>query len=120
MRRDAQRGEGKLGFLIALIVVGLAIFLGIKVIPVRVTAYHFKDVLRQEARMGAVRNEDSTIRDRIMVQAADLEIPLDEKNLTIRRTPSNMIIRAKYEQPIDLKFTTYVYKFNVEERAPLW
>jgi hypothetical protein len=31
-----------------------------------------------------------------------------------------MIITARYEQPIDLKVTTYVYEFNAKERAPLF
>jgi hypothetical protein len=31
-----------------------------------------------------------------------------------------MVISAKYEQTIDLKVTKYVYKFDHEERAPLF
>ena len=31
-----------------------------------------------------------------------------------------MIITAKYEQTIDLKFTKYVFKFDQKERAPLF
>jgi hypothetical protein len=31
-----------------------------------------------------------------------------------------MIIRASYERPIDLKVTTYVFRFDAEERAPLF
>ena len=30
------------------------------------------------------------------------------------------LAREAYEQAIDLKFTTYVYRFNAEERAPLF
>jgi hypothetical protein len=31
-----------------------------------------------------------------------------------------MVISATYEQPIDLKITTYVYKFAETEKAPLF
>ena len=31
-----------------------------------------------------------------------------------------MIITATYEHPIDLKVTTYVYKFDETEKAPLF
>jgi hypothetical protein len=118
-RRD-QRGEGRLGFMITLIVVAVAIFLGIKVIPVRVTAYEFRDVLREEARYGAVRDSDEVVVKRILDKAAELAVPLEKKNLSVKRTETQMIITAKYEQPIDLKVTTYVYRFNATEKAPLF
>jgi hypothetical protein len=38
----------------------------------------------------------------------------------MERTSHEMIISAKYEQTIDLKVTKYVYKFDHEERAPLF
>lgn len=116
----SQRGEGRAGFLIALLIVGVAFFVGIKVLPVRVNAYNFRDVLREEARMGAIRNSDSIVKERIMDRALDLEIPLRPEDLSVIRTRAKMIITAKYEQPIDLKVTTYVYKFNAKEEAPLF
>jgi hypothetical protein len=106
--------------MITLIIVGVAIFLGVKVIPVRIAAYEFRDVLREEARYGAVRNSDEVVTKRILQKAAELEIPLQKKHLTVRRTPAQMIISATYEQPIDLKVTTYVYKFDETEKAPLF
>jgi len=120
MNRNDERGEGRLGLLVAVIVVGVAIFVGAKVIPVRITAYEFRDVLRQEARMGAVRDSDGAVRQRIMRQAKELEIPLEKMNLDVRRTQTKIIITARYEVPIDLKVTTYIYKFDVTERAPLF
>jgi len=115
-----ERGEGRIGFLISVIVVGIAIFLGVKIIPVRIDAYEFRDTLREEARYAAVRHDDKTVADRIMQKAKELEIPLRRKNLKLHRTTGEIIIQAAYEQPIDLKVTTYVYKFDVKEKAPLF
>lgn len=120
MKLGNQRGEGRAGFLIALLIVGVAAFVGIKVIPVRINAYNFRDVLREEARMGAVRNSDAVVKERIMDRALDLEIPILPEDLSVTRTKAKMIISAKYEQPIDLKLTTYMYKFNAKEEAPLF
>jgi hypothetical protein len=108
------------GLVIGLALVGIAIFLGAKFIPVKVAAYEFRDTIREECRLGAVRSTDAAVRKRIMEKAAELEIPLKGKNLTIQRTPSRMIITARYEQPIDLKVTTYVYRFDHKEKAPLF
>ena len=117
--RSHERGEGRLGLLITLVVAGAAIFLGVKIIPVRITAYEFRDVLREECRYGAVRDEDSKVVKRILDRAQELEIPLDQKNLSVKRTSKEMVISARYEQPIDLKVTTYTYRFDETEKAPL-
>ena len=118
MNRNAQRGEGRVGFLVALVAAGVIIFLGVKIIPVRITAYEFRDTLREEARYGAVRDDEAKVIKRILDKADELEIPLERKNLTVKRTPGEIVVRATYEQPIDLKVTTYVYRFDAKERAP--
>jgi cell division protein FtsL len=115
-----QRGEGRLGLLISLVILGIAIFLAVKIIPVRVNAYQFKDFMRQECRFAAVRQQDNQVAQRILTKAEELGIPLEKQNLKLQRTTSEMIISASYEQPIDLKVTTYVYRFNATERAPLF
>jgi type III secretion system FlhB-like substrate exporter len=119
-RTDKQKGEGRVGFIIALIIVAVVVFLGIKIVPVRISAYEFRDTLREEARYAAVRNDDAKVAKRIMEKAQELEIPLKRDQLKIRRTTGEMIITAYYNQPIDLKVTTYVYKFKAKEKAPLF
>ena len=57
---------------------------------------------------------------RIMDKALELELPFNAKDLKIKRSAGEMIIKASYEQEVDLKFYTYVYKFSTEERAPLF
>jgi hypothetical protein len=109
-----------LGLLVAIAVVGIAIFLGVKIIPVRVNAYQFRDFLDEECRFAAVRGSDAEVAKRIVEKARELEIPLEKKRLTLERTRNEMIIACSYEQPIDLKLTTYVYKFDHKYRAPLF
>jgi hypothetical protein len=118
--RKGQRGEGRLGFIVALALVGSAVFLGVKIIPVRVTAYQFRDFLDEECRFAAVRGSDTEVAKRIYDKARELEIPLTKEKLHLERTRSQMIIACTYEQPIDLKLTTYVYKFDHTYKAPLF
>lgn len=114
-----QRGEGRVGFVIALFVFASLLFVGIKVVPVHVTAYQFREALREEARFAAAYKKDARdVARRIMEHAEAMEVPLEPKNLSIRRTRSEVIINASYEQPIDLKVTTYTYRFNAEQRNP--
>ena len=117
--RSSERGEGRLGLIVALALLGVAFFVGIKIIPVRVNAYEFRDFMRDQARFASnIQNEE--IRKRIIEKAGELRIPLDKKNLRIFRSKNEVSIRATFEQPIDLKVSTYVYKFDAEEKAPLF
>jgi len=116
----SQRGEGRAGLFMALIVVGSAVFVGVKIIPVRVAAYEFRDVLREEARYGAIRNDNETVAQRIIERAEELEIPLARENVSVRRTINEITISASYQQTVDLKLTTYVYRFHATEKAPLF
>jgi hypothetical protein len=106
--------------MIALALLGAGIFVGVKIIPVRVNAYEFRDFIQEECRFAATRSRDEEIFKRVLDKAADLRLPLEKKNLHMQRTTHEMIISAKYEQTIDLKVTKYVYKFDHEERAPLF
>ena len=120
MSVHGQRGQGRFSLFVSLAVAAAAIFIAVKVIPVRITAYNFRDVLREEVRMGAVRADNAAVKRRILEQAEDLNIPLNPKNLKVQRNQRQITISASYEQPIDFKVTTYVYKFRATEKAPLF
>ena len=109
-----------MGLIIALAIFLIAGFLAIKVVPVRVNAYEFKETLREEAKYTSVHRNEREALERILEKAEALKIPVDAKNINIRRTKAEVIISAKYEQPIDLKVTTYVYKFDEKMSAPIF
>lgn len=119
-RRRSQRGEGRIGVLIAVVLVGVAIFVGMKIIPVRINSYEFLDFIREQARFGSAERDNAIIYERILKKAKDLDLPLEKKNLRVERTVSEMVISAKFVVPIDLKVTTYTYQFDHKERAPLF
>lgn len=119
-RNNLESGEGRIGLLISLAILGSGIFVGVKIIPVRINAYEFRDFIQEECRFAATRNHDEEIYKRVFDKAKELKLPLDKKNLHMERTGREMVISAKYEQTIDLKVTKYVFKFDHEERAPLF
>ena len=115
-----QKGEGRIGLLVSLVLLAAGIFVGVKIIPVRINAYEFSDFIEQECRFAAVRNQDSEVVKRLLDKAVQLEIPLKKKDLTVQRSAGEMIITASYELPIDLKVTVYTYHFYQREKAPLF
>ena len=118
--RYAERGEGRVGFIITLALFLVGVFLAIKIVPVRVDGYQFRDVLREEARYAAVHRNDEAVMERILDTAESMDIPLEKGNLKIRRSQVEIVISASYEKPVDLKFGTYTYRFDSEQKAPLF
>ena len=120
--RERERGEGRAGFLVALVLVGVGIFVLSRIVPVRIDGYQFRELLRDEARHAAVNgpSSDGATRTRIMDAAESMHIPLDNKDLRIERSQVRIVITANYEKPIDLKVGTYVYRFRGKEEAPLF
>ena len=118
--RYGERGEGRVGFIITLALFLVGVFLAIKIVPVRVDGYQFRDVLRDEARYAAVHRNDEAVMARILDTAESMNIPLEKGNLKIRRSQVEIVISASYEKPVDLKFGTYTYRFSSEQKAPLF
>jgi hypothetical protein len=115
-----QSGEGRLSFLIVLALFGAGVFVAVKIVPVRIDAYQFRETLRDEARYASVHPNDRDVRERILDKAQALDIPLQPDGLDISRTKTEVIIKASYEKPVDLKLTTFTYRFSAEQRAPLF
>jgi hypothetical protein len=116
----AQAGKGRLGLIVALALCCAGIYAGVKVIPVRIAAYEFRDTLREQARYGATKASNRQVAEEILAKARELHIPLAQDQLSIERTKNEIVISARYEQPVDLKLTTYMYRFDATERAPLF
>ena len=118
--RNSEHGNGRAGFLITLTLFVAGTFLAVKVVPVRIDGYKFRELMREEARNAAVHRNDSVIVQRLLDEAKSMEIPLQAADLTISRSTVAVTISAKYKRPIDLRVGTYVYKFNASEKAPLF
>ena len=115
-----ERGEGRTGFILTLAAFLVGVFLAVKIVPVRVDGYQFKEVLREEARQAAVHRNDSVVIERILATAESMNIPLERGDLAIRRTKVEVVISASYEKPVDLTLGTYTYRFHTEQKAPLF
>jgi hypothetical protein len=116
-----QRGEGRRGFIITLVLFLVLVFVLVKIVPVRVAGYQFREVLREEAKYAAAHgNDDATVRARVLDAADAMDIPLDKDDVHVRRTTVAVIVTARYEKPVDLKVLTYTYKFRSEQKAPLF
>ena len=120
MERRSERGEGRLGTLIGLVVLALTIYLGYKVIPVMVNAYAFRDYIEQETRFAALRNRDEEVVKRVLRKAQELELPVTAKGIRVNRTTSRFDIVVKYTIPIETPVYVYNWMFDERFSAPLF
>ena len=108
-RSDGERGEGRLGTLFALTLLAVLIYLGVKVVPVMVNTYAFRDFIQEEARYASVRKDDDEIRERVFRKARELDLPVEMKQIHTTRTSSRFDIGVRYSLPI----VTPVYTYNL-------
>jgi hypothetical protein len=116
----SERGEGRLGTLLGLCVLVLTVYLGFKVVPVMVNAYAFRDYIEQEARFAALQKKDEEVVKRVLRKAQELELPIQAKNIKVKRDQGHFDIAVKYTVPIATPIYTYNWDFDEKYRAPLF
>jgi hypothetical protein len=120
MASTRERGEGNFGTLVAIVIVALAAYAGVKTIPVMIDGYAFRDYLEEEARFAALRNKDEEVRTRVLRKAQELELPIGARNIAVTRGSTRFDIKVKYTVPIETPFYTYNWVFDEAISAPLF
>lgn len=119
-RIDSERGEGQMGTFFALFIVATLIYLGVKVVPVMITTYTFRDFLVEEARFAALKTKDEEIKKNVLRKAQELELPVGPGDIKINRTQSYCDIMVSYTIPIQTPIYTYNWAVSEQSRAPLF
>jgi hypothetical protein len=118
--RREERGEGRFGSFVALMVLLIAIYAGVKVVPVMVNSYAFRDFLEGEARFAALRKHDDEVKNRILRKAQELDLPIGPKEIIVNRTNVYFDVRVQYTVPIVTPVHTFNWDFDESIRAPLF
>jgi hypothetical protein len=107
----SQRGEGRLKAIIYLAILIVAVFVGIKIVPVYVAEYQLKDKITEQARFAVVnRYSDEQVKDSIFRTIQDLDIPAKREDVKVAATNHGLMITVNYSVPVDLVF----YKTELE------
>jgi len=120
MRRQvASRGEGRVGFFIAIIVVAAVIFAGSKFVPVYVASYDLKDTLRREVQSASLKSDKAIIAT-ILQKSKELKLPIGPKNIEATRTNAKFTLRVHFTTEMDMALFTYTFRFDEKQSAPLF
>src|SRR5262245_40944273 len=112
--RRSERGEGKLGCLFGLIVLGLAALVAFKMIPVKVKAAELRQVVVDEAKAAGTHNNEQ-IKGASMQKVYDTKLPVTEDDVKVTRANSQITVDVEYDVPID--FPGFTYKWHQHHHA---
>jgi hypothetical protein len=108
---SVRAGVRKLGCLVALLVLVVAVYLGFNVGEVYVRYYRFLDGMKQQARF-ARQIDDETIRLRLASLADSLGLPDEAERVRVRRSANRIEISASYEEAVDLPLSPRTVRFD--------
>ncbi len=116
MSRWREKGASNIGCILALIVLGALIIVGIKVVPVRIAVAELQDFCEKEADTAyQPRNTDEKLTESIFRKAMEEQLPVNKENIKVWRDTGQIHIEIKYHVPLDLLVTTY--DWNVEHKV---
>ena len=118
--RITERGEGRGGTMFALLILALAIYTGVKTVPVLIDNYTLRDFLEAEARFAALRKQDEVVKDRVLKKAHEMELPIGAKDIMVNRAGGHFDIRVRYTVPIETPFRVFNWEFDETASAPLF
>ena len=102
-----QRGEGKLKAITYTVLLLVAVFAAVKIVPAFVADYELKDKITEQARFAVVnRYTEDQVRDIIYKVVQDLDIPANREDIKVQNTNHGVMISVNYTVPVDFK----VYK----------
>jgi hypothetical protein len=119
-RRTAQSGEGNLGCIIWSLVLGLAILISWKMIPVKVSSAEMADYLVEVAQFQSAQKAPEDIKKIILLRASELNIPLAKENVTVVRAGDRIRMTVEYTIPVDFPGYTYNWHFRHEIDRPIF
>ena len=119
-RRNAERGEGNLGCIVWLLVLGLAVMICVKAVPVKIASAEMYDYMDEVARTTGVNTTAEEVKKAILLRAADLKLPVNKDQVTVVREGDRLKMRAEYTVPLEFPGYTYNWHFVHELDRPIF
>ena len=96
------------------VLIGAAlVFAGIQYVPVYYDAWQFYDSVRQEVKFaGTSRRSIESVREAILDEASDRDIPLAERELGVTPQGPFFVVDIFYSVPIDLRVFQHQVQFD--------
>ena len=115
----SERGEGRFGCLVGLVLLLVAGLIAYRMIPIKVKSADLRDTVVDESK-SAGRQGDKAIRRNILYKAEQLELPVADKDIVIKRANNYIRIEVKYTVPVEFPGYTYQWHFRHYYENPIF
>ena len=118
-RSETSSGKGAIGFIIALLVFGYAVFALYTYFPMRVAHYEMKDNVVELLKYRGTQTEDNDaegLKRKTYKTAKDLGIPFEKKNIRVTRDQKTWRIRLKYQRDFKIPGITKTIYYEIDEK----
>jgi hypothetical protein len=118
-RRTAERGEGNLGCIFWVAVLGLAVLIAVKMVPVKIASSQLYDFMEERAKFAANVPPEELCKS-IVSRAKELELPVAKEDVHCERVGDNIRMRAVFTVPVDFPGYTYLWHFDHQVNRPIY
>jgi hypothetical protein len=119
-RRRAERGEGNLGCVFWLLLLGIAVLIAWKAVPVKLQSTHLYDHMDELAKFAAANTPPDELEKRILHRAKELNIPLQKKDVNVERNGDRIYMDVQYTIPVEFPGYTYQWHFRHKLDRPIF
>jgi len=103
----------RLKILLVLVILLVACYAGSKFIPPYYANAQLADKMREEARFARAEDRSADqLRNIILIEAQNQDIPLRSEDIQIETSPSGLLITADYDATVDLPFAQLSLHFH--------
>ena len=116
-RRERTAGGGRVGFVIALVVVGYAGLAGWSFLPVRIAHYELEEKVKEilKFRGTAAYVDCRELRSRVHREARKAKIPLEMEDITCKHNKKDWRITVSYEREFSVPGYSKVIEWEIDE-----
>jgi len=117
-----ERGEGRIGLIIALLVVAVAVYVGVKIIPLKVALFTFADKVEQKVQRSSWRSFEVAKKETLEFvkrEAAATGYPIEKLKIKVPDTAgTQLVVVVDWQIPLDFAVYQYTWNYHLEKRAP--
>ena len=112
MRMRRQVGEGMVGCIIWIALVGFGGLVLLKMVPVKMATSELQDFMVEQAKFAGRRTTAASVHKAIYEKALQLALPVTKKDVKVTLAGGRIVMKCSYTVPVDLVLFTYDWEFD--------
>ncbi|HSG39224.1 MAG TPA: hypothetical protein VLE27_06270 [Thermoanaerobaculia bacterium] len=91
---------------------GVSLLIAFKMVPIKIQSTELYDYMDELAKFSAARTPPPELEKMIMDRAEQLDIPLEKRNIEVKRNGDRIFMQIEYTIPVEFPGYTYQWHFR--------